>query len=244
MSKGYNLFCFSFDSIKLIFNCVYFTSLLWTRSDGKKVTEIFYDSVTFNCEFKSNGRMRHLSDIEIIDSINRGNVSDFSLIVERYKDKAFSLLKRLLKNELDAEEALQDSFLKVYNSLKNFRKDSQFSTWIYKIVFNTGLTVLSSKKRKIEQQMSSIDEEFELSGYNNEVYAASENVREYILKMVDQLPIRNALVVILFYMDGMSLNEISQVLGISLVNTKVLLHRSRNALKDLLLKHNYQEEML
>lgn len=189
-------------------------------------------------------RMRHLSDIDIIDSINRGNVSDFSLMVDRYKDKAFSLLKRLLKNEQDAEEALQDSFLKAFNSLKNFRKDAQFSTWFYRIVFNTGLTIMSSKKRKIEQQMSSIDEEIELGSYDNEIYAKSENVREYILKMVDKLPIRNALVVILFYMDGMSLNEISQVLGTSLVNTKVLLHRSRNALKDVLIKRNYQEEML
>ena len=188
--------------------------------------------------------MRHLSDTDIIDSINRGNTSDFSLIVDRYKDKAFSLLRRLLKNELDAEEALQDSFLKAFNSLKDFRKDAQFSTWFYRIVFNTGLTVISSKKRKIEQQMSSIDEEIVLGSYDNEIYGTSENVRDYVLKMVDKLPIRNALVVILFYMDGMSLNEISQVLGTSLVNTKVLLHRSRNALKDVLIKHNYQEEML
>ena len=188
--------------------------------------------------------MKHLSDIEIIDSINRGNVSDYSLLVNRYKDRAFSLLNRLLKNEMDAEEALQDSFLKVYMSLKTFRRDSKFSTWLYKIVYNTGLTVLSSKKRKIEQEMTSIDDDFELGGYDNEIYSTASNARQYILNMVDKLPVRGALIVILFYMDGLSLNEISQVMGTSLVNTKVLLHRSRNALKDLLLKHNYQEEML
>lgn len=188
--------------------------------------------------------MKHLSDIEIIDSINRGNVSDYSLLVNRYKDRAFSLLRRLLKNEMDAEEALQDSFLKAYNSLKGFRRDSQFSTWLYRIVYNTGLSVISSQKRKIEQQMSSIDGEFDLASQDDEVYSTADNARQYILKMVDKLPVRGALVVILFYMDGMSLSEISQVMGTSLVNTKVLLHRSRNALKDLLLKHNYQEEML
>ncbi len=63
--------------------------------------------------------MKHLSDIDIIDSIKRGNTADFSLLINRYKDRAFSLLKRLLKNEMDAEEALQDSFLKAYNSLNN-----------------------------------------------------------------------------------------------------------------------------
>jgi RNA polymerase sigma factor (sigma-70 family) len=188
--------------------------------------------------------MKNLSDIEIIDSVKRGNTADYSLLIKRYKDKAFSLLKRLLKNEMDAEEALQDCFLKAFNSLKDFRQDAKFSTWFYRIVYNTGLTVIASQKRKIEQEMTSIDEHFDLAEKDDEVYAKSENARMYILNMVDKLPVRNALVVILFYVDGLSLNEISQVMGTSLVNTKVLLHRSRNALRDLLLKHNYQEEML
>ena len=188
--------------------------------------------------------MRHLSDIEIIDSVKRGNTADFSLLINRYKDKAFSLLKRLLKNEMDAEEVLQDSFLKAYNSLKDFRQDAKFSTWFYRIVYNSGLTAIASKKRKIELEMTSIDENFDISSVDNQIYATSENVRTYILNIVDKLPLRNALVVIMFYVDGLSLNEISGVLGTSLVNTKVLLHRSRNALRDLLLKHNYQEEML
>lgn len=188
--------------------------------------------------------MKHLSDIEIIESVKRGNISDYSLIVNRYKDRAFSLLKRLLKNEMDAEEALQDSFLKAYNGLKEFRMDAQFSTWFYRIVYNTGLTIIASKKRQVEQEMTSIDEELELGKFDNEIYSTTENVNQYVLKMVDKLPVRNALVLILFYLDGLSMSEVSQVMGISLVNVKVLLHRSRNSLKDLLLKHNYQEEVL
>lgn len=188
--------------------------------------------------------MKHLSDIEIIDSVKRGNVSDYSLLVNRYKDRAFSLLRRLLKNEMDAEEALQDSFLKAYNGLKEFRHDAQFSTWFYRIVYNTGLTIIASKKRQVELEMASIDEEFELGNYDNEIYSTTENVNQYVLKMVDKLPVRNALVIILFYLDGLSMSEVSQVMGISLVNVKVLLHRSRNALKDLLLKHNFHEEVL
>ena len=185
--------------------------------------------------------MKKLSDIEIIESVLKGNQGDFALLVDKYKDKAFSLLKRLLKDEMDAEEALQDSFLKAFNALKAFRKDSKFSTWFYRIVYNTGLTVLASKKRKIEKEMSSIEDHYDLGEHDNEIYSTTDNASQYILKMVDRLPIRNALVIILFYIDGMSLNEISQVLGITLVNAKVLLHRSRNSLRDLLIKHNYQE---
>ncbi len=188
--------------------------------------------------------MKNLSDLEIVESVKKGNTGDFALIVDRYKDKGFNLLKRMLKNEMDAEEALQDSFLKAFNSLSGFRQDSSFSTWFYKVTFNTGLTKLSSKKRKIESEMTSIDEHFDLGDYDYEVYGSSNNVKEYVQKMVDKLPVRNALVIILFYIDGLSLNEISQVMGLSLVNTKVLLYRSRNALRDLLIKHNYQEEIL
>jgi RNA polymerase sigma-70 factor (ECF subfamily) len=187
--------------------------------------------------------MKNLTDIEIVESVKRGNQSDFSLLVEKYQDRAFSLLKRLLKNEMDAEEALQDSFVKAYNALKDFRQDAKFSTWFYKIVYNTGLTVLTGKRRKMEQEMSSLEDHFDLGEYDNEIYSRTESAGDYILNMIDKLPIRHALIVILFYMDGLSLNEISQVMGLSLVNTKVLLHRSRNALKDLMLKHNYQEEM-
>jgi RNA polymerase sigma-70 factor (ECF subfamily) len=188
--------------------------------------------------------MRRLSDIEIIESVKRGNTGDFALLMERYQDRAFSLLKRMLKNEMDAEEVLQDSFLKAYNSLQNFRGDAKFSTWFYKIVYNTALTNISSKKRQIRMEMSSLEDHFDLEEEDNEVYSQTENAKEYLLKVVDKLPVRNALVLILFYIDGLSLSEIAEVMDMSLVNTKVILHRSRNSLRDLLLKHNYQEEIL
>lgn len=188
--------------------------------------------------------MKKLTENEIIESVKKGNHGDFALLIDIYKDRAYSLLKKMLKNEMDAEEALQDAFLKVFNSLNEFRGDSKFSTWFYRIVYNTALTIISSKKRKIIMEMSSVEDHFDLGDEDNKIYAQTENHNEYILQIVDKLPVRNALVIILFYIDGLSLNEISNVLGISIVNAKVLLHRSRNALRNLVLKHNYQEVIL
>jgi RNA polymerase sigma-70 factor (ECF subfamily) len=187
--------------------------------------------------------MKKLTDNEIIDSITKGNQNDYALIIERYKDRAFSLLCGIVKNKMDAEEALQDSFIKAFNNLKSFRKESSFSTWLYKIVYNTGLTVISSKKRKVQMEMNSIDDYYILKDEDDEIYSLTENAKDYIIKMVDKLPIKNSLVIILFYLDGLSIKDISEVLDLSLVNTKVLLHRSRNLLRDLLLEHNYQEEL-
>jgi RNA polymerase sigma-70 factor (ECF subfamily) len=188
--------------------------------------------------------MKNLTDLQIIESVQKGNINDFSLIVDRYKDKAFSLLHKMLKNEMDSEEALQDSFLKAFNALSKFRQDSKFSTWFYKIVYNTGLSKLSINKRKIEMAMTSIDEHYDLGKYDNEIYSKTEEPVSYILSMVEKLPVRNGLVLILYYLDDLSLNEISQIMNISLVNAKVLLHRSRNALRELLLKHNFQKELI
>lgn len=188
--------------------------------------------------------MKNFTDIEIINSVNRGNTSDFSLLVDRYKDKAFSLLKRMLKDEMDAEEALQDAFLKAFNNLKNFREEAKFSTWLYKIVYNTALTVISGKKRQIRQEMSSVDDHYDLGDEDDKIYSISDNAKEYLYNVIEKLPPRSSVIIILYYIDGLSLNEIAGVMGLSLVNTKVMLHRSRNSLRDLLIKHNYQQEIL
>lgn len=188
--------------------------------------------------------MKNLDDVEIIESIKRGNHTDFSLLIDRYKDKAFSLLKRMLRNEFDAEEVLQDCFLKAFNSLESFRLESKFSTWFYRIVYNSALSFLSSKRRRTESELSSLEDYPNLSDYDNQVYAESNNVTEFVKKMVDKLPPKNASIINMFYIDEMTIDDISKITGLSLVNVKVILHRSRNALKDLILKHNYHEELL
>ncbi|NOX18593.1 MAG: sigma-70 family RNA polymerase sigma factor [Chlorobi bacterium] len=188
--------------------------------------------------------MKKLSDIEIIDSVLRGNKNDYALIVDRYKDKAFTLLKNMLKNKMEAEEALMDAFIKAFNSLSSFRKEARFSTWFYRIVFNTGASILANKKRKIELEMSSVDELHNLKSTDAETYALSENLNGYIQATIEKLPVRYAIAINLFYIDNLSLSEISEVMDISLVNAKTLLHRGRNLLRDLLIKHNYAEELL
>jgi RNA polymerase sigma-70 factor (ECF subfamily) len=188
--------------------------------------------------------MKNLSDFEIIESIKRGNAGDYALLVNRYKDKAFSMLRRMLKNDMDAEEALQDSFLKAFKSLDNFRSDAKFATWFYRIVYNTALSVLSSKRKKDEKNLVSMEDELNLSAGEEKIYAESGNVSEFINKLIEELPPKYSAVLNMFYMDGMTHDEISQATGFSLVNIKIILHRSRNALRDVIIKRNYQEDLI
>ena len=188
--------------------------------------------------------MRNLSDQEIIESVRRGNDSDYSIIVDKYKNKAFSMLKRMLKNEFDAEEVLQDCFLKAYNSLSTFKGEAKFSTWFYRIVYNTALTKLSSKKRKTESEMTSVEDHFNLESDYGSDEIENTDLNKFIHNIVGKLPERYEAIITMFYLNEMSIDEISEVMGISVSNTKVMLHRSRNSLRDLIFKNRLTEELI
>jgi RNA polymerase sigma-70 factor (ECF subfamily) len=188
--------------------------------------------------------MRNLSDQEIIDSVRIGNDSDYSIIVNRYKNKAFSMLKRMLKNDLDAEEVLQDCFLKAYNSLSSFKGEAKFSTWFYRIVYNTALTRLSSQKRKTEAEMTSVEDHFDLESQYNADDIEKQDLQEFVRDIITNLPERYSAIITMFYLNEMSIEEISEVMQITVSNVKVMLHRSRNSLRDLVLKSKLAEELI
>lgn len=187
--------------------------------------------------------MKKLSDLEIIASIKRGNQTDFAILVDRYKNKAFTLLKRILKNEMDAEEMLQDCFLKAYNALNSYRQEAKFSTWFYKIVYNSAISRVSVKSRKIENSMSSVEEHFELRSEDDFRVSESKDLSAFIDSTLNQLPPNYASILSLFYLNEMSCQEISEVMNISEVNVKVMLHRSRNAFRDLIIKKDLKSEL-
>jgi len=188
--------------------------------------------------------MRNLSDQEIIESVRKGNSSDYSIIVNRYKNKAFSLLKRMLKNEFEAEEVLQDCFLKAYKSLINFKGESKFSTWFYRIVYNTALTRLSSQKRKTETEMTSVEDHFNLESEYGSDEIEKTDMKEFIHDLIGKLPERYTAIITMFYLNEMSIEEISEVMGLTISNVKVMLHRSRNSLRDLILKTKLTQELI
>ena len=187
--------------------------------------------------------MKDLTDLEIIASVKRGNQADYAIIIDRYKNKAISLIKRILKNEMEAEEVLQDCFLKAYNGLRSYRQEAKFSTWFFRIVYNTALSKVSARKRKIENEMSSLEDHFNLeSDYDYQVTENSD-LSSFVNIMLQKLPSNYSSVLSLFYLNEMSCEEIGDVMNTSVANVKVMLHRSRNALRDLLIKKDLMREV-
>src|SRR5688572_12030638 len=104
---------------------------------------------------------RDADDEAIVRLVRNGNAAAFGELVDRYKDKALSLTVRILKSEHEAEDALQEAFVKAYTSIATFRYESKFATWFYRIVYTTCLNIL--KKRSRTQPLSEFDDEVMLT---------------------------------------------------------------------------------
>ena len=81
------------------------------------------------------------------------DVSAYTILVDKHKNMAFTVAYRIVRNREDAEEIAQDAFVKVYQSLKSFKKESKFSTWLYRIIYNTAI----SKTRKKQLETTNLD---------------------------------------------------------------------------------------
>lgn len=204
----------------------------------------FISSVTQTEIVSSNAQMTPNTDQHVINQVLNGQTAAYSVLVERYKDLVFTLALRMLKNREEAEEVSQDTFVKAYKSLVKFKGDSKFSTWLYKIAYNSCLDRLKTYKK--DYALVAIDEftERDIKTLDNafEQLAAKEQ-GEAIKACMELLPPEDSFILTLFYFEDQSLEEISGVLGITPNNVKVKLFRSRKKLATVL-KEKLEPEMI
>ena len=188
--------------------------------------------------------MDKLSDQHYINQIIRGDTNVFGVLVDRYKEMIFTLALKMIKNREEAEEVSQDTFIKVYNSLNKFKGDSKFSTWIYKIAYNTCLDRL--KKNKKEENTISIDEfsDHLVKTLDNALSALEEKERKQTIQnCLNLLSREENFLLTLYYFDDQNLDEIAKIMDINSNNVKVKLFRSRKKLA-VILKKQLEPEIL
>ena len=172
-----------------------------------------------------------IDDQHYINLIINGDTNAFTVLVDRYKDLVYTLTLRMLKNREEAEEVSQDTFIKAYNSLNRFKGDSKFSTWIYRIAYNTSLDRLKKNRKHFNDV--AIDEftEHQVKTIDNALsQLENEERNQAIQKCLAQLPSDDAFMLTLYYFEEQSLDEISKVIGLTPNNVKVKLFRSRKKL--------------
>jgi RNA polymerase sigma factor (sigma-70 family) len=184
-----------------------------------------------------------LSEKEIIDRVLSGDQQAFAGLVAQYQNYVFTLVLRMIKSREDAEEVAQDVFIKAYRSLKDFRGDSKFSTWLYTIANTTSITFL--RKKKLDIQSLDNEQVFEVadsvdSGFRTNL-VEQKSKKEMVHHAVSMLSSEDAEVITLFYQHEQNLQEIGKILGQEPNTVKVRLHRARTRLKEKMEQHFVQE---
>ena len=172
-----------------------------------------------------------IDDQHYINLIINGDTNAFAILVDRYKDLVYTLTLRMMKNREEAEEVSQDTFIKAYKSINRFKGDSKFSTWIYRIAYNTCLDRLKKNRKHFNDV--AIDEftEHQIKTIDNALsQLENEEKNQAIQQCLAQLPSDDAFMLTLYYFEDQSLDEISKTVGLTPNNVKVKLFRSRKKL--------------
>ncbi len=174
-------------------------------------------------------------DSYYIAEVLKGNTRAYSMLVEKYQSLAYTLALRMVKNPRDAEEIAQDAFVKAYTSLSSFRGKSKFSTWLYRIIYNTAVSML----RKKQVELAKIDEKPEHAFnlvHNDCEYDQNEYTLKALEKALETLDADERFLVTLYYYENAAIDEIAQITGLSQSNVKVKLFRSRKKLHEKLIQ--------
>ncbi len=169
------------------------------------------------------------TDRELVEGCRRGEREAFRVLFETYKDKIYSIALRFSGDQTLAMDIAQDTFLKLYSSIADFRGDSQFSTWVYRLVVNSCL----DHKRRSWRMIPIADELLAVMRAPGDVLNAviRTEMSGRVQRAVERLPEEQRIVVVLRYTEGLAYEQIAEVIGCSTGTVASRLNRAHRALE-------------
>ncbi len=186
-----------------------------------------------------------------IEALKRGDRAEFARLVDAYSIHIYRLALRMLSNPQDAEDVLQETFLKAMRALPNFEGRSSLSTWLYRIAVNEALMLVRKRKPEVSLAPPTEDEDDEDDGAEMQIVdwghlpeteLLSGESKRHIDQAVESLPQRLRVVFLLRDVEGLSIEDTAATLGISQAAVKTRLLRARLQLRDSLSSY-YRERM-
>lgn len=184
-----------------------------------------------------------MPDTTVVKRILGGEKELFEILLRRYNQTLYRVIRSYLKDEDDINDAMQDTYLKAYEKLQQYQGTAAFSTWLIRIGINEALLrIRNSRKYQLfyaDKTGYAPEKIIQLSDYhqmNPEKQAIQQETRRLIEQSIDQLSDKYRVIYVLKEVEGMENSDIAACLGISDSNVKVRLHRAKNLLKDALYK--------
>ena len=185
--------------------------------------------------------MGNTTDQSVVEQVIKGDVDAFSVLVGRYQDRIFSVVRNYVSNPDDAIDITQDAFVKAYSKLRSFDASSAFYTWLYRIAINTAIDYL--RKRKVRPTDSLDDERFTEVGFEPPSTDARTDPERVAVRHEQAVALRNAIdrlshklrgVLVLHDVEGLSQEEVAEILKIPVGTVKSRVSRARAELRGLL----------
>ena len=194
------------------------------------------------------------TDQEIVRRILQGDRAAFVAFVERYERLVRHVVFRMVRDGRDREELCQDVFMKAHRHLARFRFEAKLSTWLARIAYTTALNHLEKKRLPLYADVAAPHEEAEPGRLNKlaqlpsedvgpEAEAAALDVRALVHGALDGLPVAQRTALTLYHLEGMSVKEVGEVMGLPDGTVKSHLFRARKQLKDLLLAQYHPDDL-
>ena len=180
------------------------------------------------------------SDLEIVLKVQSGDVAAFDRLIVKYRERLYSVIYNLTSNREDTNDLTQDTFIKAFRSIRKFKGNSSFYTWLYRIGVNTTLNHL--KKNRLRQFFSfeTIDTELSQSDLVHFLAAKArtdkptfiKELQEKLNEALQKLSLKHRTVVVLFEIEGLSHQEIAQITRVSVGTVRSRLHYAKQALQN------------
>lgn len=190
-----------------------------------------------NDETKGSESVASVTDQQLVERVQNGDNKAFDLLVRKYQHKVISLVSRYVNDHAEALDISQEAFIKAWRALPNFRGDSQFYTWIYRIAVNTAKNYLVSRGRRPTAYASDVDDQEDqmLQGKMKDVdtpeaLALTDEIRDTVLAAIDALPEDLRTAIVLREIEGMSYDEIADVMECPIGTVRSRLFRAREAI--------------
>ncbi len=169
-----------------------------------------------------------------IRKVLKGDTSAFGYFVDTYQDMAITIAYRVCGNKQDAEDIVQNAFVKAFHNLQTFKSESKFSTWFYRIVYNTAITETRGSYHNTEFMDYKVAETDYYSDMDTMTQIEENERNKLINDALDKLPKDESVLLTLYYLEDNPVKDIALITNLTEANVKVKLHRARKRLAELL----------
>lgn len=178
-------------------------------------------------------------DAVLVERVQQGDKNAFGLLVRKYERKIYRLIARLVRDPAEVEDVAQEAFIKAYRALPQFRGESAFYTWLYRIAVNTAKNHLQASNRRpsakpesaLSDDAEPFDETDNLSDINTpEAVIASRQIADTVNLAIEALPEELRTAIVLREIEGLSYEEIAQTMGCPIGTVRSRIFRAREAI--------------